>query len=113
MPTPIIPTVGRKVWYYSHGNQAEPIDATVIKVHDDEGDGTVPVGKTPNSPVNLLAIDPDTGALHFRPRITHHADDEGWQGERFAWMPYQTAQAAKAEPPTLTDQATAEGASAP
>lgn len=111
----ITPTVGRKVWYFTHGAQAEPIDATVIKVHDDEGDGSTPVGKTPQSRVNLLAIHPDTGAATFQPGVP--VGDESTEGEHYRWMPYQQGQAAKAAsesgqaPEPI--QVTAEGVAAP
>lgn len=100
MPTPIIPSVGRKVWYYSHAQQAEPIDATVIKVHD------AAAVATPTSPVNLLVIDPDTGATVFRPYIVFHDDSEGFEGERYTWMPYQTKVAAAETPAPATSGVT-------
>ena len=87
-PTPITPTVGRKVWYYMDALQAQPWDATVIKVHAPADEAT------PDTPVNLLVINPDSGGSIFRPFIGHRADEEGFTGERFAWMPYQTKVAA-------------------
>ena len=81
----ITPTVGRKVWYYTSNQQAEPIDATVVKVN----------GAGPNAPCNLNAIDPNTGAAIFQPNVC--VGDETTEGEHFRWMPYQSAQAAKAE----------------
>lgn len=79
----ITPTVGRKVWYYTHGGQAEPIDATVVKVN----------GEGPKAPVNLDVIDPDTGAHTFQANIS--VGDESTEGEHYRWMPYQQGQAAK------------------
>lgn len=81
----ITPTVGRKVWYFTHGLQAEPKDATVIKV----------LGTGPDAPCNLDVIDPDTGGHTFQPNV--QAGDETTEGEHFRWMPYQLGQAAKAE----------------
>lgn len=82
----ITPTVGRKVWYYTSNQQAEPIDATVVKVN----------GAGPNAPCNLNAIDPNTGIATFQPNVC--VGDESTEGEHYRWMPYQAAQAAKAEP---------------
>jgi hypothetical protein len=81
----ITPTVGRKVWYYTSNQQAEPIDATVVKV----------TGEGPDAPVNLNAIDPDSGVAIFHTNV--RVGDETTEGEHYRWMPYQSAQAAKAE----------------
>lgn len=81
----ITPTVGRKVWYYTSNQQAEPIDATVVKVN----------GAGPNAPCNLNAIDPNTGIATFQPNVC--VGDESTEGEHYRWMPYQAAQAAKTE----------------
>lgn len=91
--TPITPTVGRKVWFYGGASQSEPWDATVVKVH------AAPADATPTTPVNLSIIRPDTGQLLFLERVVFHDDSEGFDGERFTWMPYQTAQVAKALAP--------------
>jgi len=84
----ITPTVGRKVWYFTGNQQTEPIDATVVKV----------CGEGPNAPCNLNTIDPDTGGAIFQPNVC--VGDETTEGEHYRWMPYQSAQAAKAEAPT-------------
>lgn len=84
----ITPTVGRKVWYYTGNQQAEPIDATVVKVN----------GEGPDAPVNLNTIDPDTGTAIFQPNVC--VGDETTEGQHYRWMPYQAAQAAKSEAPT-------------
>ena len=84
----ITPTVGRKVWYYTGNQQAEPIDATVVKVN---GDG-------PDAPCNLNTTDPDTGVAIFQPDV--RVGDETTKGQHYRWMPYQAAQAAKSEAPT-------------
>ena len=81
----ITPTVGRKVWYYTSGEQPEPLDATVIKV----------LGAGPDAPCNLDVINPDTGGHTFQPNV--QVGDENTDGEHFRWMPYQQAQAAKTE----------------
>ncbi len=93
MPTPITPSVGRKVWFYGGLSQSEPWDATVVKVH------AAPADATPTTPVNLSIIRPDTGQALFLERVVFHDDSESFDGERFTWMPYQTASAAKALAP--------------
>lgn len=84
MSTPITPTVGRKVWFYTNHLQAEPIDATVIKVH----------GTGPQAAVNLDVVDPDTGAHRCVTSIA--VGDENTSIPHFRWMPYQQGQAKRA-----------------
>lgn len=96
----ITPTVGRKVWYFTCGAQAQPMDATVIKV----------LGDGPTAPVNLNVIDPDTGGHTFQPGIV--VGDESTEGEHYRWMPYQQGQAAKhaAADPVKADKTAAKPA---
>ena len=81
--TTIIPTVGRKVWYYGSNEQTEPIDATVIKVHGEP---------TPQSPVNLFVVGPE-GDTFTKTEVV--VGDESTEGTHYRWMPYQQAQASK------------------
>lgn len=84
--TTITPTVGRKVWYYANATQAEPIDATVVKVNNGEETAT------PETSVNLFLLHPD-GSIGFRPDVV--VSDEPTDREHFRWMPYQQQQASK------------------
>jgi len=83
----IIPTVGRKVYYYADESQAAPIDATIIKVH-----GT-PASSTPYTSVNLRVTDPDTAVSRLEASV--QAGDEHTDGRHYRWMKYQLGQAAK------------------
>jgi hypothetical protein len=103
----ITPSVGRKVWYYANSNQAEPWDATIVKVHD------LPTDASPFSAVNLNVIDPDTGHHLFRPAIAWHDESQQWPGEHFRWMPYQTASAAAAPAPAPAPEVAAAPVEAP
>lgn len=83
----ITPSVGRKVWYFGNNEQAEPCDATVIKVH----------GKpSPQSPVNLFVIGPE-GDTFVKTEVV--VGDETTEGTHYRWMPYQQQQAAKVTEP--------------
>ncbi len=77
----IIPTVGRKVWFYEHIDQEAPIDATIIKVW----------GNTPAAAVNLLCVDPNTGQTYLRSSVM--VGDESTSGRHYRWMPFQKGQA--------------------
>lgn len=77
----ITPTVGRKVWFYKDDMQAEPHDATVIKVW---GDG-------PKAAVNLDVVDPNTGVHTCQHSIV--VGDETTTWPHYRWMPYQQGQA--------------------
>lgn len=95
MPS-IIPTVGRKVWYFSNTDkQTDPWDATVIKIARPEPDenGCRPPDDS-HTPVNLLVTNPDTGGQLFEPGVV--AGDENTTGRHYRWMPYQRQQAEKA-----------------
>ena len=105
MSTIITPTVGRKVWYRPSVAElagrcypmkvidGQPLDATVIAVHDDRL-------------VNLLVIDAEgNGFPRLNVQLVQEDDVYETDGARAEWMPYQTAQAAKAA-------ATEEGAAA-
>lgn len=81
----ITPTVGRKVWFFADELQPEPMDATIIKVH----------GAGPHADVNLDVIDPDDGTHLLVSDVS--VGDERTQVPHYRWMPYQQAQAAKAE----------------
>lgn len=85
------PSVGRQVWYFPtedlksfEEKGPRPWAATVVKVIGE------PWNHSPFSPVNLLAIDPDTGDQHFITNVRHSPDAVGI--ERFTWMPYQLQQ---------------------
>lgn len=95
---PITPTVGRKVWFYADNSQAEPWDATVIKVvHKQAEDGSF-APDDENTPVNLNVINPDTGVQSLVTGVS--VGDETTTTSHYRWMPYQQTQAAKAaEPP--------------
>lgn len=86
--TAIIPTVGRRVWFYRDQFQLEPIDAGIIKVHDT----SETLG--PLTPVNLDVCDPDTG--HHSIERFVQPGDESTTMPHYRWMPYQKGQAAKA-----------------
>jgi hypothetical protein len=97
---PIIPTVGRKVWFFENASQVEPWDATVIKVchqytpADESGSPTyIQVADCPTTPVNLLVTHPDLGVQSLVTNVT--AGDSGSPYQHYRWMPYQQAQAAK------------------
>lgn len=79
----ITPTVSRKVWFFENGQQLEPHDATIIKVH----------GTTPQAAVNLDVVHPDTGQHMLRTSVV--VGDETTAGTHYRWMPYQKGQAAK------------------
>ena len=95
MSTIITPTVGRKVWYRPSVAElavrdpmkvidGQPLDATVIAVHDDRL-------------VNLLVIDAEgNGFPRLNVQLVQEDDVYETDGARAEWMPYQTAQAAKA-----------------
>ncbi len=80
----IVPTVGRKVWFYQHGSETEPTDATVIKVW---GDG-------PEAAVNLDVVDPYSGEHRCERSVC--VGDESTLSRHYRWMPYQIATAKKA-----------------
>lgn len=77
----IIPSVGRKVWFFRNDTQRDPIDATIIKV---EGPGT-------QSAVNLLVVDPDSGETSIERRVL--VGDDKTDIPHYRWMPYQIGQA--------------------
>lgn len=83
--TQINPTVGRKVYFYADEVQEQPHDATVIKV----------MGHGPHAPVNLLVIDPDSGATRIERNVT--VGDTETDIPHYRWMPYQMGQAARTE----------------
>lgn len=85
----IVPTVGRKVWFYESAAQLEPMDATIIRTFSD----------TPTAYVNLDVVDPDTGV--HRCCTSVQVGDESTKYRHYRWMPYQMGQAAK--PRVLTE----------
>jgi hypothetical protein len=91
--TTIVPTVGRKVWFYNSQDQTDPIDATVIKVW------APPAHAKPDMCVNLLVVDPDTGATRCEHSV--QVGDEKTAGRHYRWMPYQRLVAAKSEDVTM------------
>ena len=82
-PAGIVPTVGRKVWFYEDNQQAEPHVATVIKVW----------GSSPYAAVNLDVVDPYSGGRQLRTSVV--VGDETTKHPHYRWMPYQQGQAAK------------------
>lgn len=94
----IIPSVGRKVWFYRNTSQQDPFDATVISVHDTEPHA--------GTPVNLYVIDPG-GSVEVHKGIVVGQDGDDFP--HYRWMPYQQTQqaeadaeaAAKVTPPTF------------
>jgi hypothetical protein len=80
----IVPTVGRKVWYFKSPAQVDPWDATVIGV----------CGDAPDAAVSLFVISP-TGNTFTVHGLT--VGDGGSAGQHYRWMPYQKEQAARAE----------------
>lgn len=95
MLTIIKPTVGRKLWFFASAkhyedfkaglHEAQPFDATVIFVHNDNC-------------VNIAAI-----SHHGQPDVAlgvmlaQEGDESEPTGAHCRWMPYQTAQQAKAD----------------
>lgn len=86
MSTPIIPTVGRKVYYYADQHQMEPIDATIIKVWDPAHMAR------PESAVNLAIIDPMTGFVSLKASLS--IGNENSRHAHYRWMPFQLQTAA-------------------
>lgn len=85
----IIPTVGRKVYFYEDDKQVDPIDATIIKVWSPRETAH------PQTAVNLLVIDPFSGEGSLRTSMV--AQDEPQPFPHYRWMDYQKHQAAKVE----------------
>lgn len=98
MPTPILPTIGRVVYYSPERDSSgacnmtqfgtDPLRADVIYVWED--------GK-----VNLNVVD-HAGQTYFEPEVRLVQDGEALpaDGSDYAyWMPYQIAAAAKTEAP--------------
>lgn len=84
------PSVGRQVWYYpAAGDKLEseptPWAATVIKVEGYSWE------HSSYSPVNLLAINPDTGEQFFVSDVVHSPKPLA-KRDCFSWMPYQLEQ---------------------
>jgi hypothetical protein len=85
----ITPTVGRKVYYYEDDKQAEPHDATIIKVWSPADQAN------PFSAVNLRVTDPLSGATRLETSVVASAVPV--PHPHYRWMPYQVGQAAKTE----------------
>lgn len=108
--TAILPTVGRKIYFYPNGDpaiqqfDAQPIDATVVyvwpKAHPDD-----------LSTMNLFVID-HAGITHFKTRVALIQDGDPLPtiGEYAQWMPYQVGQAAKKEAASASVESSAAGA---
>lgn len=100
-PKVIVPTVGRKVWFYPgggiwpagmqvfpgtdyDGGVSQPLDATIVYVHDDRK-------------VNLHVIDHAGHAFPVRDvQLVQPGDQCCGGGHRAEWMPFQVKQAGKA-----------------
>lgn len=87
----IIPTVGRRVWFYENGLQEDPFDAGIIKVLAVGFADPLPASST--TPVNLDVCDPDTGVHHIERNV--NVGDDTTEGRHYRWMPYQQGQTAK------------------
>jgi hypothetical protein len=85
----IIPTVGRKVWFYGTPEQAEPFDATVIAVREDG------LASGPDAFCNLYVIN-DGGSVEVHKNVQVHELGAPEFFPCFRWMPYQKQQAEKA-----------------
>lgn len=101
LPKVIVPTVGRKVWFYPgggiwpagmqvfpgtdyDGGVSQPLDATIVYVHDDRK-------------VNLRVIDHAGHAFPVRDvQLVQPSDQCCGGGHRAEWMPFQVKQAGKA-----------------
>lgn len=88
----IIPTVGRKVYFFQDDQQQEPCDATIIKVW------AAPDQAQPETVVNLLVINPITGEGTMQHSIG--ASEVPVASAHYRWMPYQVSKSAeeKAKP---------------
>ena|SRR3990172_380399 len=93
----IVPTIGRKVWFWSCLpviDSAQPEDATICYVHND-------------CTVNLRVTDHngDSRPEHYVHLILSNAEKQSLaQGAYATWMPYQIGQAEKyAEEKTAAD----------
>lgn len=87
MTATMIPTVGRKVYFFRDKLQREPHDATIIKVY------SPPDHATHFTCVNLLVVDPDTGVTRLETNMQSQPAGTPWA--HFEWMPYQVNQALK------------------
>lgn len=88
----IKPTVGRKVWYRPSKHELatrdpmktigdEPLDATVVAVHDDRL-------------VNLLVLDAEGNPFQrLNVQLVQEGDVYETEGAHAEWMPYQQGQA--------------------
>lgn len=83
----IVPSVGRKVWFYEHAAQEQPFDATVIAVLD------APDVATVTSPCRLSVTHGEDGHFYTMQHVV--ASAEPIDEPHFRWMPYQAAQAKK------------------
>lgn len=81
----IVPSVGRKVWYYEDASQSEPIDGTIVRL--------MPSDQPPHadSLVNVYIVEPG-GNTRLIPMIS--VGDESTNVPHYRWMPYQLAEAA-------------------
>lgn len=113
--TVIVPTVGRKIYFYPDAGgiadktitriDEQPIDATVVYVHPKaEAD--------PHHLVNLRLTD-HTGFMHFCGKVPLVQDGSIVKGACAQWMPYQVGQAAKnADAPAVASTGSSSDASA-
>jgi hypothetical protein len=84
----IVPTVGRKVWFYLDGLQQEPLDATIVRVF----------GDTPQACVNLHINAANSAHVIFESSV--QVGDINTKHRHFRWMPYQQAKAKEEAAPT-------------
>lgn len=77
----IVPTVGRKVWFYNDPLQVEPLDATIVRVF----------GNTPDACVNLHVKAANTANSWVETSV--QVGDMNSLGRHYRWMPYQQAKA--------------------
>lgn len=86
MSVTITPTVGRKVYFFADDAQAEPHDATVIKVHAPAHQAN------PFTLVNLAVTNPEgEQSVHYSVPCSPNRVPY----QHFRWMDYQLAQTAK------------------
>lgn len=88
--TGILPSVGRKVWYYESADQTEPFDGTIVKVTAQAGEEV-----TSQTPCNIFVVEPG-GFTRTATGIQASLDPVAKQ--HYCWMPYQLAQAGKKAP---------------
>lgn len=83
----IVPTVGRKVWFYMDSLQQEPLDATIVRVF----------GDTPEACVNLHVRAANSSHTIFESSV--RVGDINTPHRHYRWMPYQLNKLPEPPPP--------------